>query len=172
MQRVPAGFNAAAGAAARSHALPSVPLPPRAPYPAPHPTMNISTFDDLLQAARQQAQPQRLLLVFAGASLPADATAAQRASFDAGESGELAPLMCVDKDPQALASFQALEAEAATLGPAWALVFAGALSGRDGQPPTDTQVDAALQRLVDAVKTGELAGLIPFDRQGQAVQLG
>ena len=61
--------------------------------------MTIRNFDDLLQAARQQAQPQRLLLVFAGASLPAGATAEQRAAFAAGESGELAPLMCVDKDP-------------------------------------------------------------------------
>ena len=67
--------------------------------------MTISTFEDLLRAARQQSQPQRLLLVFAGASLPAGAAAEQRARFDAGESGELAPLMCVDKDPQALASF-------------------------------------------------------------------
>ena len=133
--------------------------------------MNISTFDDLLQAARQQAQPQRLLLVFAGASLPADATAEQRAGFEAGESGELAPLMCVDKDPQALASFQALVAEAATLGPAWALVFAGALSGTAGQPPSSSLVDAALQRLVESVKAGDLAGLIPFDRRGEAVQL-
>ena len=134
--------------------------------------MNISTFDDLLQAARQQAQPQRLLLVFAGASLPNDATADQRAAFEAGESGELAPLMCVDKDPQALAGFQALAAEAATLGPAWALVFAAALSGSGGQPPSDSQVDAALQRLVASVKAGDLAGLIPFDREGQAVALG
>ena len=134
--------------------------------------MNISNFDDLLQAARQQAQPQRLLLVFAGASLPAGATPEQQARFEAVESGELAPLMCVDKDPQALASFQALADEAATLGPAWALVFAGALSGAAGQPPGSSQVDAALQRLVEAVKAGDLAGLIPFDRQGEAVQLG
>lgn len=133
--------------------------------------MTISTFDDLLRAARQQSQPQRLLLVSAGASLPAGATAEQRARFDAGESGELAPLMCVAKDPQALASFQALVDEAATLGPAWALVFTGALSGTGGQPPSDSQIDAALQRLVESVKAGDLAGLIPFDRQGEAVQM-
>ncbi len=134
--------------------------------------MNISCFDDLLTAARQQAEPQRLLLVFAGASLPAGATAEQRARFEAGESGELAPLMCVDKDPADLADFQALVTEAATLGPEWALVFAGAMSGQGGQAPSASAVGAALQRLVEAVKRGELAGLIPFDRQGQAVQLG
>jgi hypothetical protein len=136
--------------------------------------MDISNFDDLLQAARQQPQPQRLLLVFAGATLPDHATPEQRAQFEAGESGELSPLMCVGKDPAVLASFDALLAEAAEAtsgGPAWALVFAAALSGRDGLPPSDAQVDAALETLVEAVRTGDLARLIPFDRQGQAVNL-
>jgi hypothetical protein len=134
--------------------------------------MDITHFNDLLSAARQQDHPQRLLLVFAGASLPANATAEQRAAFEAGESGELAPLMCVDKDPATLADFAALVAEAAIAGPAWALVFAAALSGQGRLPPADSQVDAALQRMVEAVKSGQLAGLVPFDRQGHAVQLG
>jgi hypothetical protein len=38
--------------------------------------MDITTFDDLLTAARAQPQPQRLLFVFAGIELPDDATAA------------------------------------------------------------------------------------------------
>ena len=46
--------------------------------------------------------------MFADASLPAGASAEQRASFESGQSGELSPLMCVDKDPHALASFAAL----------------------------------------------------------------
>ncbi len=133
--------------------------------------MDISHFDDLLTAARQQAEPQRLLMVFAGASLPADATAEQRARFDAGESGELAPLMCVDKDPAELKDFAALQAEAASMGQPWALVFAAAMSGHGGRAPEAAQVEAALTRMVEAVKTGQLAGLIPFDRQGEAVQL-
>lgn len=131
--------------------------------------MEISCFNDLLAAARQQAHAQRLLLVFAGASLPADASAEQRARFNAGESGELAPLMCVDKDPGTLADFHALVAEASTLGPDWALVFAAAMSGVGDRQPTDSQIDAALQRMVEAVKLGQLSGLIPFDRQGEAV---
>jgi hypothetical protein len=57
------------------------------------------------------------------------------------------------------------------VGPPWALVFAAALAGSAGQPPSDRQVEAALQRMVEAVKAGQLAGLIPFDRQGEAVQL-
>lgn len=134
--------------------------------------MEISHFDDLLIGARGQAERQRLLLVFASASLPASATAEQRARFEAGESGELAPLMCVDKDPDGLADFAALVDEAATLGSEWALVFAAALSGTGGRPPSDSQIDAALQRMVEAVKSGDLSGLIPFDRKGDAVRLG
>ena len=133
--------------------------------------MEIQTFNDLLAAARLQAEPQRLLLVFAGASLPAAASSEQQAQFEAGNSGELTPLMCVDKDPLDLETFDALLAEAAPLGPGWALVFAAAMAGQAGLAPSPTQVEAALQRMVEALKRGELSGLIPFDRRGDAVQM-
>ena len=133
--------------------------------------MNITTFDDLLKAARQQPEPQRLLLVFASASLPDDASPEQRARFEAGESGELAPVMCVDKDPATLAGFAALSAEAATMGADWALVFAAALAGPAGSVPTPAAVESALQRMVESVKAGTVQGYIPFDREGHAVHL-
>jgi len=133
--------------------------------------MDITTFDDLLQAARQQPEPQRLLLVFAGASLPPDASAAQRAAFEAGVGGELAPLMCVDKAAAELASFGALCAEATRAGPPWAIVFTAALSGTKGRAPTSTDIDAALQHMVDAIKTGRLQGMLPFNRTGEPVHL-
>jgi hypothetical protein len=134
--------------------------------------MDISCFEDLLRAARQQTEPQRLLLVFAGASLPADASAEQRARFEDGEAGELAPLMCVDKDPQAMTGFDALADEARGFGQSWALVFAAALSGRDGREPPASEVQAALQQMVEAVRAGQFDRFIPFDRRGDAVRLG
>jgi hypothetical protein len=134
--------------------------------------MDIAIFDDLLLAARRQPDAQRLLLVFAGASLPEGASAAQRARFEAGESGELAPLMCVDKDPWALGGFEALAEEAAAAGPPWALVFAAAIGGAGARPPAEAEVTAALERMVEAVRSGELDRYIPFDRQGHAVRLG
>ena len=133
--------------------------------------MEISHFDDLLAAARSQPGPDRLLLVFATASLPADATAEQRAQFETGESGELTPVMFVDQDPAVLTGFSALAREAAERAPDWVLVFASALPAIRGRPPADREVDAALQRMVEAVKSGQLAGMIPFNRQGEAVQL-
>lgn len=131
--------------------------------------MEITNFDDLLQAARQQPEPQRLLFVFAGAELPDNATALQRAQFDAGEGGELAPLMCVDKAPAELSGFAAFAAEAARAGPPWSIVFAAAVSGRGGVPPTSRDAEAPLQRMVDAIKSGRLEGLLPFDRRGEPV---
>jgi hypothetical protein len=137
--------------------------------------MEISSFDDLLHAARAQPEPQRLLFVFAAAELPDDATAAQRARFQAGQGGALVPLMCVDKAPQELDSFDALVEEARQFtapGHDWAMVFVAALSGTLNQAPTSADAEAPLQRMVDAIKAGTIGGYIPFDRQGVPVRLG
>ena len=106
--------------------------------------MNIASFDDLLVAARQQPEPQRLLFVFAGVELPDDATEAQRARFEQGQGGALVPRMCVDKTPQELPSFAALVAEAQQFtapGHDWVMVFAAAYANGGSvdnvQPGTD-----------------------------------
>lgn len=133
--------------------------------------MNIASFDDLLLAAKAQEQPQQLLFVFAGAELPTDATTEQEAQFHAGEGGELAPRMCVDKLASALPDFDTLAEEASHAGPPWAIVFTAALSGRNGAPPSAGDTDRALQKMVDAVKAGRLDGMLPFNRAGLPVQL-
>ena len=137
--------------------------------------MDISSFDDLLQAARLQPTPQRLLFVFAAVELPDDATPAQRQRFEAGEGGALVPLMCVDKSPHELASFSALVEEARQFtapGHDWAMVFAAAMSGAPHKAPTSADAEAPLQRMVDAIKAGSHGAYIPFDRQGHPVQFG
>lgn len=133
--------------------------------------MNISNFDDLLTAARQQSQPQRLLLVFAGADLPPDSTPAQRARFEAGQGGALVPIMCVDKTPDELLSFSDLANESRQFGKAWSIVFAAALSGSNGVAPSSEDAEKPLQRMVESIKAGQLESFIPFDAQGQTVSL-
>lgn len=133
--------------------------------------MDISTFGDLLQAARAQPEPQRLLFVFAGVELPDEATPAQRQRFEAGQGGALVPLMCVDKRPDELASFSALVAEAGQFGHKWGMVFAAALSGTVNRAPTSEDAEEPLQRMVEAIKRGEHGAYIPFDPQGQAVEM-
>lgn len=132
--------------------------------------MNISSFDDLLSAARQQSLPQRLLFVFTSAQLPEVSTPEQRRRFAAGGGGELAPVMCVDKTPDELTSFAALVEESRALGPAWAIVFVAALGGQGARAPTSQDAEAPLQRMVDAIKAGTHHSFIPFDRDGRTVR--
>ena len=126
--------------------------------------MNITHFDDLLKAARQQPEPQRLLLVFANAELPAGSTPQEAAKFEAGQGGALVPLMCVDKTPDELVSFASLAEEARQFGQPWVMVFAAAMA--DGRDP-----EAPLQRMVEDIKRGALGNFIPFNTRGDAVQL-
>ena len=131
--------------------------------------MNISSFDDLLQAARAQPQPQRLLFVFAGVELPEDSTSEQAASFAGGEGGALVPLMVVDKDAAELPDFDALARESRQFNQDWCIVFAAALSGSNSRAPTRSDAEQPLQRMVEAIRQGTHAAFMPFDRQGQTL---
>src|ERR1700674_2330011 len=128
--------------------------------------MNISSFDDLLRAAREQSEPQRLLFVFANAELPDDSTPEQRARFEAGQGGALTPLMSVDKTPEELGSFAALVEESRQFGRDWAIVFAASLPGRDGRAPTSEEADWSLQRMIESIKTGSFGSLLLFSPPG------
>ena len=134
--------------------------------------MNIASFDDLLRAALAQPDPQRLLFVFAGAVLPEDCTPEQRARFEAGEGGALAPLMSADKTPDELSTFGALVEESRQFGSDWAVVFVASLPGRAGRPPTSNEADQPLQRMTESIKMGLFSAYIPFDRLGQPVVFG
>ena len=134
--------------------------------------MNISSFDDLLAAARQQREPQRLLFVFASAELPEGSTPEQAARFRAGQGGALTPLMCVDKTPDEIASFAALAEESRQFGQDWGMVFVAGLSGRNGVAPTPDEAQKPLEKMVESIKAGTFGAFIPFDRMGQPVLFG
>ena len=85
--------------------------------------LTISNFDDLLFAARQQPESQRLLFVFANAELPEDSTDEQRRRFAAGAGGALIPMLCVDKTPDEMGPFSGLVEESRALGSEWTIVF-------------------------------------------------
>lgn len=133
--------------------------------------MNILHFDDLLQAARAQAMPQRLLLVFARAELPHDCTAQQRADFQRGQGGALAPQMCVDKSPSDLQSFAQLKQEAAQFLGDWQALLASSLTGSVNAEPDEASVEQALEDMVATIKAGQLSHMLAFDAQGQTLAL-
>ena len=148
---------------------------------------------DFLNTWSAQPEPQRLLFVFAGVELPDDATPAQRERFAAGQGGALVPMMCVDKRPEEIASFQTLADESSQFGHDWAMVFVAAMSGTLDKAPTliaagadllavisdlfnapdiSEEAEAPLQRMVDSIKQGAHSAFIPFNRQGEPVRFG
>lgn len=135
--------------------------------------MNITSLDDLIQVARTQPDPQRLLFVFTRVDAPpADALPQQHAAYKEGRGGTLTPLACLDKTSDEVGSFTQLNAEAVQHVPDWSIVFVAALGGRGGRLPTTEEAEAPLNKMVEMVKTGRIEGLAPFDNKGDVLAFG
>lgn len=130
--------------------------------------MAIRSFSDLLDEARNQSDPQRLLFVFAKAELPDDPSPEQRQRFEEGEGGALAPVLCVDKRPDELTDMAGLVEEGRHTDVEWDVAFVAALSDPDG----DADVDPHLERMVELLKTGSVERFLAFDTQGDVLSLG
>ena len=90
-----------------------------------------------------------------------------------GMGGNLRPVMCVDKSPAELSDFSALVAESAGMGQSWSMMLVGALSGRNGMPPSDQEVEKALKNMIQAVEGGQdLSCYLAMDRKGLPIQFG
>lgn len=132
--------------------------------------MTTPNFDQFLSMARAEPQPQRLLFVFSVAELPPTSTPGQQKRFLEGRGGTLEPVMCVDKDAGAVADFAMLVEESAATGQPWDMMFAAALSGRDGVPPAAADVDRALRNMIGAIHRGAVEGYLVFGRRGELLQ--
>jgi hypothetical protein len=131
--------------------------------------MKISKFDDLLLAATQQVNAQRLLLVFTTAELKEDATPEQRAAFESGHGGVLVPVMCVHNTLVEVGSFEQLKAQATHLQKPWSVLFATSLSGKGDELPAVKDAEHFLGVMEESVKKGRFEGLIAFNAEGIAV---
>lgn len=133
--------------------------------------MSINDFSGLLRAALEQPEPQRLLLVFAAAELPGDASDEETASFRRGEGGALAPVVCVDKLPGEIDGFAALLDESRRTGVAWDILFVASLPGRAGLAPNADEAVQPLRMMVEAIKDGRVGEFIAVTRDGTLVRL-
>lgn len=133
--------------------------------------MKISCFDELLFAAKQQDLPQRLLLVFATAELPADSTPEQRRRFEEGAGGALVPNLCVDKTPEEIENFAELKIESKQFNTYWQVIFASTQTDDPDDIQASRVVAQALERMVTNIKSGDLANMIAFDLHGNALSL-
>jgi len=135
--------------------------------------MHITDYASLLSVARQQPDPQRLLFVFLQSSLSRDHGTEKAERFNAGQGGELQPVMSVDKTLDELGSFADLVAESERTQQDWHIVLVAALSGRNGMMPTSDEAEQPLKLMMQAVQTGgDLSKYLAFDRSGTPVHFG
>jgi len=122
--------------------------------------MEIATFEDLLSAAAAQPEPQSLLLAFARAEPEPDAAPG------APPRVTLVPSMCVDKAAVDVQSFCQLAAEADSMGQPWDMLLVTTMSGDSRQPQDAARAELALRRMLAAIRAGQVAQLLAFDRAG------
>ncbi len=132
--------------------------------------MIISSFADLLCAAVEQPQPQRLLFMFAKAELPPGHVAAEKQQFDNRQGGELRAVMCVDKLPEELSDFPGLVAESKHTGKSWDVVFITSMSGQGGLAPTSDAASRPLDMMVESLRNGNIGNYLAFNQAGELLQ--
>ncbi len=132
--------------------------------------MNISSYEDLLKAAKQQPEPQRLLFVFTQPELPEGYTQVQIDRFHAGQGGVLTPKMCTDKALDELGAFSDLVKESLQTGQDWKIVFVAGLAGRNGVMPSTEDAQEPLKKMVEAINNGAISNYLAYDRDGNQIQ--
>ncbi|WP_323002369.1 ribonucleotide reductase subunit alpha [Denitromonas sp.] len=132
--------------------------------------MELTHFNDFLTVAAQQAEPQRLLFVFATAALPAEHTEEEARRFAEGQGGTLAPVMYVDKAQHEVPDFDSLVEESKHTGRDWQIVFVGALDGHRGQVISSEAAQQPLELMVKHIENGQIERFLAFDKAGQPVR--
>ncbi len=125
-----------------------------------------TTFKELLQMTSEQEQPQRLLFLFAQ---PSDHNPKKSKKH---MKGQIQPVMCVDKLPEELTSFDALIKEADSISKEWEFVFIAGLSGHDGQAPSADDAEPYLNKMSNDLADGQdLSRYVILDRKQQPIEM-
>ncbi len=132
--------------------------------------MNISSYEDLLNAAKLQPEPQRFLFVFTQPELPDGYAEEQVQRFHAGQGGVLTPKMCTDKAFDELGDFSDLVTESHQTGQNWKIVFVACLSGRDGVMPSSEEAQEPLKKMVESIQNGAISNYLAYDQEGNQVR--
>jgi len=123
-------------------------------------------FKELLTMANEQAEPQRLLFLFARpeGNNPKKSKKMQR--------GHIQPLMCVDKLPSEITTFEQFSKEADSIEASWQFMFVAGLSGEKGIPPSTDAAEPYLNKMTNDVVSGQnIANYVIIDRAGKPIEM-
>lgn len=125
----------------------------------------LRSFHDLLEMAKIQDEPQRLLLVLAK-------TESKSSNGQTQRTGTIAPVICTDKLPAEIDSFASLVAEADEVTQDWDMVLIASLDGAEGRAPTSEEAEPHLDKMVNDVMTGQdLSRYLILDRNEHVVTM-
>ncbi len=124
-----------------------------------------SNFLKMVAAAQAQDQPQRLLIMLAKSEIETD-------DKDKGMSGTITPVICVDKTPDEITTFEDFVAEADSINSDWDMLFIAGLAGENDQMPTPEEADPILNKMVNDLMTGQdLSRYLVLDRNEDPVDI-
>lgn len=124
--------------------------------------MYISSYEDLLNAANKQDEPQRLLFVFTSAELPDELAKGQEEQFEVQKGGMLTPVKCADKLAGELGAFASLVEESIQAETNWDIVFAAGMSGKSGIAPSSKDAEQHLKVWHSLLKMATSGVLLPL----------
>lgn len=133
--------------------------------------MNISNYQDLLNAANSQAKPQRMLFVFTKAELPGEHTKGQQEEFEARKGGALMPVMCVDKLASGRVSFATLLEESSHTGKDWDIVFVACMNSKSAVATESDEAEKPMEEMVKSIQVGSIGNYLAFNCGGEMVRL-
>ena len=119
----------------------------------------------MVDAAEAQDQPQRLLIMLAKSEIETN-------DKEEGMSGTITPVICVDKTPEEITTFEDFVTEADSINADWDMMFIAGLAGENNQMPTPEEADPVLNKMVNDLMSGQdLSRYLVLDRNEEPVDI-
>lgn len=119
----------------------------------------------MIDTAEVQNQPQRLLIMLAKSEIEDN-------DKEKGMSGTITPVICVDKTPEEITTFQDFITEADSINSDWDMMFIAALTGKNNEMPTPEEADPILNKMVNDLTSGQdLSRYLVLDRNEDPVDI-
>lgn len=119
----------------------------------------------MIDTAEAQDQPQRLLIMLAKSEIEAN-------DKEKGMSGTITPVICVDKTPDEITTFEDFVTEADSINSDWDMMFIAGLSGENNVMPTPEEADPILNKMVSDLMSGQdLSRYLVLDRNEDPVDI-
>lgn len=124
-----------------------------------------SNFQKLVNAAKSQSEPQRLLFLLAKSERENKARKSRAR-------GTITPIACVDKLPEELSTIKKFVSEADQINSDWDMIFIAGMNGSEGKAPTTEEAEPLLNKMANDLMGGQdLSRYLILTRDDQQVEL-